>query len=112
MKYRAHRHPTRFPITFEMDGVRQETTMASISASGARIATQDDVIVGKQVVVAYSGGKMRATVCWSSDGEVGVAFGRPLSAAEVEKFRYQTPGAMLGGVPHRRPQSVGFKMLG
>ncbi len=112
MKYRAHRHPTRFPVTLDADENRHRTTMSSISASGACVETEQEFLVGKQVVLDYSGGQMRATVCWSTDTQAGVAFGRPLSAAEVEKFRYQSPGAMFGATQHSRPQTVGFKMLG
>lgn len=111
MKYRAHRHPTRFPVTLETNVGRSPTTLSNISASGASIEIEGEFPIGKQVILDYAGNQLRATVCWSTEDMAGVAFGRPLSAAEVEKFRYQSPS-----MPHGRPshirQTVGFKMLG
>ncbi len=111
MKYRAHRHPTRYPVTLEVAEKRQRTTLSNVSASGASIDVDMTFPVGQQVVLDYSGQQLRATVCWSTDEQAGLAFGRPLSAAEVERFRYQGPSLSHGRPQHHRPQTVGFTML-
>ena len=110
MKYRAHRHPTRFPVNLEAGEARVQTTMLNVSATGASIETDAAFTVGSTVEISCSGTRLRATVCWSTDRMAGLAFGRPLSAAELERFRYQVPG--MGHVHRPRGgQTVGFKML-
>ena len=111
MKYRAHRHPTRFPVFLEVGEDRTQTKMLNVSATGASVEADVAYPVGTAVVLGCTGTQLRATVCWSRGGMIGLAFGRPLSAAELERFRYQSSGMSHA---HRPPvaRSVGFRMLG
>ncbi|WP_375281522.1 PilZ domain-containing protein [Pseudooctadecabacter sp.] len=88
MKYRAHRFPTRFPVTVRLGAVGYKSLVTSISASGACLSVGESLAVGQSVEVSYSGGRQTAKVCWANGDKAGVTFARPLGKSELDRIRF------------------------
>lgn len=102
MKYRALRHPTRFPATLLMGSVQHRCIVLSVSTSGVRIKFDKPIKAGQVVALRATGQPQPAVVRWVAAGQAGLAFDRALSPAEVERMRF---GSARAQPQHQR---IGF----
>lgn len=103
MKYRAHRFPTRFPVTVRLGAVGRKSLVTSISASGACLSIGETLAVGQTIDVTYSGGRLAGKVCWSNGDKAGVTFARPLGKSDLDRIRFG-----CNPVGSSRPRRVGY----
>ena len=106
MKYRAHRYPTRFPVTVKVGALGIRSLISSVSASGACLQLDQPLGVGQPIMIEYSGNRLRATVRWMHDERAGVVFNRMLGKSELDRIRFG-----LRGGQSTRTSRVGFAMM-
>ena len=87
MRHRQPRFAADIEVRVECDGSLSRTRLVNVSPSGARLAGLGTLPPGELVVLSYLNARVRARVVWSNERQMGVAFIRPLSQAEVNALR-------------------------
>ncbi|SLN55511.1 PilZ domain-containing protein [Pseudooctadecabacter jejudonensis] len=104
MKYRAHRYPTRFPVTVDIGGTGVRAVITSISSSGACLNMQPAPKTGQMLTLRHTNTRHVAKVKWATEDKAGIAFSPPLSKPALDRIRFGVN--QIGG--HTRPRKIGF----
>ena len=89
MRYRAPRSPASRPIQLVIgqEPRRHSVILLSMSSTGAGISLTEPIAVGERVQMIVQAQRWSARVVWCGTGRAGLAFGRPLTDAELSAIQ-------------------------
>ena len=87
MRYRQQRFPADAQVRLERAGTQSRARLVNISPTGARLSDVGLLPTGELVILSHLTSLISARVVWSNERQTGVAFGRPLTQAQVNSIR-------------------------
>jgi len=96
MKFRPHRHPTRFVVNMVVNGVKTQSTIVDVNEGGGRLTGVPELQVGDQITLSCSFGQTNGLVRWVKGEDCGIEFRPRISKGLVSAF-CKNGASMTGG---------------